>query len=81
MPSKKMFGVVGGTSILSVLVVVAASYMAWRFLMEENFYPIVSQEVAEYRDKDKRQNLGVLEPDFSPLYRDFAGYKSTRLSE
>lgn len=41
----------------------------------DNFYPIVSKEVADYREKDKKQNLGVLEPDFAGLHREFAGFR------
>lgn len=46
----------------------------------DNFYPIVSREVAEYREADKKQNLGVLEPDFSSVNRGFAGFSNDSVS-
>ena len=71
--------------IMIVLVIVAimiASGVTWGIVRGrvlsifglDNFYPIVSKEVADNRENDKKGNLGIMEPNFASLNREFAGF-------
>ena len=59
-------------TIVAVIASILVMYMVYMKLTD-NFYPVVSREVANYRAKDKHY-LGVLEPDFAAMNVEFAGH-------